>query len=65
MGNITLRQALDEYKEIYMASRNFAERTRIEYFNDLEDLIQFLEQLGLKEVGDIELPHTRTIFGRT
>lgn len=56
MGEITLRQAIDEYKDIYMASRNFAERTRVEYFNDLEDLIRFLEQLGLKKVGDIELP---------
>ncbi|MBE0573345.1 tyrosine-type recombinase/integrase, partial [Candidatus Dojkabacteria bacterium] len=56
MGDITLRKALDEYNEIYMASRNFAERTRVEYFNDLEDLIQFLEQLGLKEVRDIGLP---------
>ncbi|MGO9611587.1 MAG: tyrosine-type recombinase/integrase [Dissulfurispiraceae bacterium] len=56
MGEITLRQALDEYKEIYMASRNFAERTRVEYFNDLEDLIQFLEHLGLKKAGEIELP---------
>jgi len=56
MGDITLRKALDEYKEVFMASRNFAERTRVEYFNDLEDLIRFLEQLGLKEIGDIELP---------
>jgi len=56
MGETTLRQALDEYKDVFMASRNFAERTRIEYFNDLEDLIRFLEQFGLKKVGDIELP---------
>ena len=56
MGEITLRRALNEYKEIYMASRNFSERTRVEYFNDLEDLIQFLEQLGLMDVGDIGLP---------
>lgn len=56
MGELTLRQALDEYKDVYMASRNFAERTRIEYFNDLEDLTQFLEQFGIKEVVKIELP---------
>src|SRR3990172_3034641 len=56
MGDITLKQALDEYKDIYMASRNFAQRTRVEYLNDLEDLIQFLGQLGLKEVKDIGLP---------
>lgn len=57
MGEITLRQALDEYEKIYMASRNFAKRTRVEYLNDLEDLMKFLKQLGIKEVRDIRLPH--------
>src|SRR5688500_18054607 len=56
MGDITLKQALDEYEKIYMASRNFAQRTRVEYLNDLKDLIQFLEQLGIKEVKGIGLP---------
>src|SRR5919106_5922164 len=56
MGGITLRKALDDYKIVYMPSRNFAQRTRVEYLNDLEDLIQFLEQLGLKEVKDIGIP---------
>lgn len=56
MGDITLRQALDDYEKIYMASRNFAQRTRIEYMNDLEDMIRFLEQLGVKEVKGIGLP---------
>jgi excisionase family DNA binding protein len=39
MGDIKIRQALDEYEKIYMASRNFAQRTRVEYLNDLKDLI--------------------------
>ena len=56
MRGITLRKALDDYKIVYMPSRNFAQRTRTEYLNDLEDLIQVLEQLGLKEVKDIGLP---------
>jgi site-specific recombinase XerD len=56
MGDITLSKALEEYKNIYMASRNFAQRTRVEYLNDLEDLVQFLEQLGIKEVKDIGIP---------
>lgn len=51
-----LRQALDEYKDIYLASRNFAQRTRVEYLNDLDDLIRFLEQLGIRRVGEIGLP---------
>ena len=56
MGDITLRKALDHYKTVYMSYRNFAERTREEYLNDLEDLIQFLEQFGIKDVGAIGLP---------
>jgi len=57
MGEITLKQALDEYEKIFMASRNFAQRTRVEYLNDLDDLIKFLGQLGIKVVRGIRLPH--------
>jgi site-specific recombinase XerD len=56
MGDITLRKALRDYKSIYMAYRNFADRTRVEYQNDLEDLIQFLERIGVKEVRGTGLP---------
>src|SRR6266508_5136878 len=56
MGEITLRKALDDYKTVYMPYRNFAERTRVEYFHDLEDMIQFVEQLGIKEVRGIGVP---------
>ncbi len=56
MGDITLRQALEEYKDIYMASRNFSQRTRIEYLNDIEDLIDFLEKLGVREAKNISIP---------
>jgi len=55
MGDITLRKALDDYKTIYMPYRNFAKRTRIEYLNDLEDLVRFLEKSGVKTVKDLEL----------
>ncbi|SRR5258706_888835 len=55
MEDITLRLALEKYKEIYLASRNYSPRTRIEYVNDIEDLIRFLEHLGLKEVKNIGL----------
>ena len=56
MGDITLRKALEEYKEIYLASRNFAQRTRAEYLNDLEDLILYLGKLGINRVEKIGLP---------
>jgi site-specific recombinase XerD len=56
MGDITLRKALDDYKTVYMPYRNFAERTRIEYQNDLEDLVRFLEKSGIIHVKEIGLP---------
>ena len=56
MGDITLRKALDDYKTVYMAYRNFAERTREEYSNDLEDLVGFLERLGMANVKEVGLP---------
>src|SRR6266540_5891985 len=56
MGEITLRKALDDYKTVYMPYRNFAERTREEYLNDLEDLVRFLEKSGIEHVKGLGLP---------
>jgi integrase/recombinase XerD len=56
MGDITLRNALSDYIAIYMACRNFAERTRVEYQNDLEDLGRHLERSGINHVREIGLP---------
>ena len=56
MGEITLKKALDDYKMVYMPYRNFAERTREEYQNDLEDFILFVEQAGINNVGSLGLP---------
>jgi len=56
MGEMTLKEALDEYKNVYMAYRNFADRTREEYQNDLEDSIGFLESSGITHVKDLSLP---------
>jgi len=56
MEDIPLRKALDDYITIYMAYRNFAERTRVEYQNDLEDLIGFLEKYGINHVKKLGLP---------
>src|SRR6266498_227275 len=56
MGEMTLQEALDEYKNVYMAYRNFAERTRVEYLNDLEDLTAFMAKTGILHVKDLGLP---------
>lgn len=55
MGEMTLREALDEYKNVYMAYRNFAERTRVEYQNDLEDFIDFLKRSGIEKARELNL----------
>jgi integrase/recombinase XerD len=52
---MTLRKALSDYIAIYMAYRNFAERTRLEYQNDLEDLGEFLKKSGINHVKEIGL----------
>jgi integrase/recombinase XerD len=56
MADITLRKALSDYIAIYMAYRNFAQRTRVEYQNDLEDLGRYLEKSGINHVKEIGLP---------
>lgn len=56
MGSLTLREALDEYTDVYMAYRNFAQRTRVEYQNDLEDFIDYLEKARIHHVREINIP---------
>jgi integrase/recombinase XerD len=56
MGEVTLRKALDDYKTVYMPYRNFAERTREEYLNDLEALLGYLEMVGTIHVKALGLP---------
>jgi integrase/recombinase XerD len=55
MGEITLRQALDEFKTVYMPARNLADRTREEYSNDLTALIDLLENIGIHHAGEVSL----------
>jgi site-specific recombinase XerD len=56
MGEITIRKALDDYKTIHMAYRNYAERTREEYLNDLLGLLAFLEKAGINHVTALGVP---------
>lgn len=53
-----LSDALEDYTATFMAFRNLADRTRVEYRRDIHDLIQFLE--GVCHVNaptDVELSH--------
>lgn len=51
----TLEEALLSYRTIYMPSRNLAPRTRVEYANDIEQLIAFLEDSGRTRVGQVSM----------
>ena len=51
----TLQEALELYQVVYMPSRNFSAKTRVNYSNDLTDLIGFLEQLGESRLDEISL----------
>lgn len=53
MEEMALQEALDEYKNIYLPYRNFAERTRVEYQNDLEGLMAFLTKAEIGQVKDL------------
>ena len=56
MGEITIRKAYDDYKTVHMPYRNFADRTREEYQNDIEDFVEFLEQSWTNRLGELGLP---------
>jgi integrase/recombinase XerD len=56
MGDITLRKALDDYKNIYMPYRNFADRTRVEYLADLEDFLKYMDQSGHSQIQELRIP---------
>ena len=56
MGGITIKKALFDYKTVYMPYRNFAERTREEYLNDLRDFMEFLEERGIGNIQALGLP---------
>jgi len=53
MGEITLHQALEEFKTVYMPARNLAARTREEYSNDLKAFIDFLDKAGVTKAGEL------------
>ena len=54
-GKVTLDQGLAHYETIYMPARNFAAKTRVNYRNDIADLLQFLKKRGIKKPGQVSL----------
>jgi site-specific recombinase XerD len=58
----TLGAALALYERIYMPSRNFAEKTRLNYHHDLAALIAFLHTLGHRRLDRIALGDLEAYF---
>jgi len=54
-GEVTLQKALKHYQTIYMPSRNWATKTRINYRNDIADLIKFLERHDKTQPAKVSL----------
>ncbi len=55
---IVLSEALIDYRDVFMASRNLAARTRLEYVRDQEGLIAFLEsKCAVSDPTKVERKH--------
>ena len=51
----SLDEALTHYETIYMPSRNWAQKTRVNYRSDIADLLRFLEEQGKKDPNRLDL----------
>lgn len=47
---------MDDYKTVYMPSINFADRTREEYQNAIEDFVRILEQSWINSEREPGIP---------
>lgn len=56
-NKVDLRTALEQYRNIYFASRNFGNSTRREYSTDILQLIDFLASKGITEPHSVTLNH--------
>ena len=51
----TLQEALELYETVYMPSRNFSEKTRLDYRHDILDLIRFLAKSRRRRLDRLSL----------
>ncbi len=54
-----LATALKAFETVEMPARNLAARTRVEYNNDLGDLLAFLESRAVRTTDQVELSHLK------
>ena len=55
----TLSQALVLYERLGMQMSSKAKRTRVEYENDVADLVAFLTKSGITRVDQVTLTHLK------
>ena len=53
----TLAQALNAFRLVGMAAKDFSQRTRTEYTHDLTELIAFLAKYGITTPDAVTLPY--------
>ena len=51
---VTITEGLTAYKDTYLAARNLAQRTRVEYLTDLRQLAEFLQSVGVTTVHSVQ-----------
>jgi integrase/recombinase XerD len=59
---VTLEQAAEWFESIYLPDSNLAERTQAEYYADVMQLIDFLNERGIWRVGEVSLAHLNTFL---
>ncbi|MCH8876575.1 MAG: tyrosine-type recombinase/integrase [Chloroflexi bacterium] len=50
-------KALEDYREGYMAARNLAPRTRVDYENDIVQFLEYLQETKIKDLKNVERRH--------
>src|SRR5512144_19744 len=61
---MSLEEALTAYQQTYLASRNLAPRTRIEYRTDLRQVCEFLTSCGVSIAQAVERTHLEGFLAR-
>lgn len=62
MEPLTFGAALAHFETVYMPSRNLSPRTRVEYRNDVAQLIAFLTAQGLSGPAEVTLAHLQAFL---
>ena len=50
-------KALEDYREGYMAARNLAPKTRVDYENDIVQFLEYLQEVKIKDLTKVEKRH--------